>query len=643
MKHRHNDFRGILGKPVDSDQARELIAAGLCAERDGLLVPIIAGGDPAADSPFPALPEGAVEVEAEGENAPSIDFSNVDDDALAAYVDETAQAVAEVAAAPAEFVTEARTAADLLSEMEGSVEALELARAEVAARAETPDEPDTPDTPDPEPVPDDELAARAAELASRAEADEPDDEPEPETPEPEATVETVTAAAAPAVRPRLPRPSRSRRPDPVEAAVSLTAGAGVTDMPQGAEFLNEIEVAEAMIRRNRNMGIVAEGTFGKETIARADWSHLYPEERKLGKDENANAALIASVLSPESIKRELQARIRAQDKGESLVASGGLCAPVTPYYNLQMISQADRPVRAGLPSFNADRGGIRAAAPAALSAITTGVGTVSAADDAAGGTFATKTCQVVDCPPFSEVDVDIIFHCLQFGNLGARTFPERVAQWNQLTLAAHARLAERALLTGIDTASTQVTAQSLGLGATGALLGQILAAANGMRSRNRMSSDAVLRLMLPFWAIDLMISDVIRSQFQRFDSDAARLTALLRRFNVEPSFYIDSATGRGQEFGAQTDGALLPFPDEVVWYLFPEGSFLYLDGGTLELGLVRDSVLNSTNDFQIFGETFENVAFVGVESLAVASTVCDSGAVSGTHAVDCPIDYTHSS
>jgi hypothetical protein len=78
--------------------------------------------------------------------------------------------------------------------------------------------------------------------------------------------------------------------------------------------------------------------------------------------------------------------------------------------------------------------------------------------------------------------------------------------------------------------------------------------------------------------------------------------------------------------------------------MFPEGAFLYVDGGTLELGLVRDSVLNKTNDFQIFGETFENVAYVGVESIAVTSVVCDTGVVTGptetaAGAPACPYTY----
>jgi hypothetical protein len=49
-------------------------------------------------------------------------------------------------------------------------------------------------------------------------------------------------------------------------------------------------------------------------------------------------------------------------------------------------------------------------------------------------------------------------------------------------------------------------------------------------------------------------------------------------------------------------------PAEVTWAIIPEGTFLVADGGTLDLGIVRDSILNSTNDFEIFAETFEGAA-----------------------------------
>ena len=67
----------------------------------------------------------------------------------------------------------------------------------------------------------------------------------------------------------------------------------------------------------------------------------------------------------------------------------------------------------------------------------------------------------------------------------------------------------------------------------------------------------------------------------------------------------------------------------MEWAIFPEGEFLHLDAGTLDLGIVRDSTLNSTNDFQIFGENFENVARIGPAQAAlwVTSTVAANGEV----------------
>lgn len=571
---------------------------------------------------------------------------------LRRFIAESQKTAESIAANPDEFLTDDVTVAVLLEETAAGVAAIEKAREELARRkaevkADDDDKEDEEgDAEEPEgdaaaAAKTDDFSEKFAELAARARSEvaEPEGEEE-DVVKVEGVVEeeeAVVAAAAEEdkphlepVRPRrsLPKPTAERQALESQTLQSLVAAVDGLGPNLGADVDSE-EIATMMIKRRREFGNIAPGTEDKITIARADWADSYPSDRQLTADADVNWGRINRVVDQGLIKRNLDER-----KAKSLTASGGLCAPVTPYYQLQMLSMADRPVRAALPSFNADRGGLRFARPAALTAVTTGVGTKTVGQDAAGGTTAAKTCQVIPCPAFSEVDVAIIYHCLQFGNLGARTFPELVAQWNSLVLAAHARTAETLLLTGIDTASTAVTAASV-TGAVGNLFGQILAAANGMRNRHRMNPEAVLRILLPDWSVDLLVSDVIRSQFQRFDTDEERITALLRSFDVEPTFYIDGATGAGQVFGAQAAGALLKFPTTVRWYLYPEGSFLYLDGGVLELGLVRDSVLNATNDFQIFGESFENVAFIGVESLAVTSTLCDSGATSLPLALTC--------
>jgi len=79
-------------------------------------------------------------------------------------------------------------------------------------------------------------------------------------------------------------------------------------------------------------------------------------------------------------------------------------------------------------------------------------------------------------------------------------------------------------------------------------------------------------------------------------------------------------------YGAQGAAALLEFADSFTWYIFAEGTFLFLDGGTLDLGIIRDSSLVGTNDYKMFIETFEGVAKVGIESLAVTSTINVNGA-----------------
>ncbi len=580
--------------------------------------------------------------------------------ALQKFIDAISEKLTEIREDPASFVTAEMSVEDLKSEVTAAVEAVKEAREHLAA-FEAAEEPVEETEPEAEPIaaveepaaaeateepgvepeaaeaeePSAEAAAEIAALA--AEADEPEVE---EVEEPEAVV------AAAETKPARRRPARATSAAPVQVErpmVPLTASAGAQDKRIGEAFADMEALAKSMISRRNQFGDNMPEGAENVGIAKSDWTDLYPEDRKFSVGQDIQAAELKRFINDHDIRDAfLQRRNKyggsmISDGEESLVASGGLCAPVTPYYNLMMISVAERPVRAALPAFNADRGGIRAAAPAALSAITSGVGALTAGQDQAG---ATKSCQSVDCPAFTEYDVEILYHCLRFGNLGARTFPERVAQWNNLVLAAHARLGENTLLSGIDAASTAVTANTLGLGASADLLSQVLVAASAQRSRHRMDPNAVLRVMFPNWILHLLTSDVYRSQFNRFDMGPDQFVALLRQAGVEPTFYIDSAVGKSQIFGTQNAGALLNYPTTCTWYLFPEGSFLYLDGGILELGLVRDSVLNSTNDFEIFGESFENVAYIGVESLAITSTLCDSGITSGTHNPLCPIVYS---
>lgn len=74
-----------------------------------------------------------------------------------------------------------------------------------------------------------------------------------------------------------------------------------------------------------------------------------------------------------------------------------------------------------------------------------------------------------------------------------------------------------------------------------------------------------------------------------------------------------------------TRGKLSAFPEPVAAAApslpLSTGTFLFLDGGTLDLGVFRDTLVpGPRNDFRIFAETFENVAQIGQEPIAVGSS-----------------------
>lgn len=519
---------------------------------------------------------------------------------------------AEVLAATEQAVVGIESLRSELGEREAAAAEVEASMAALAARALGPEPVAEDPTPDPEPEPEPEPAPADPEAEVEAEV--------------EVEVEAPVAVAAgggaqPPVPMRRPAPARAKQNAPVRRPVgAMVASAEGIGVPMG-ETMDRDQLSRAIINKRRSWQFIPEGVVEeKHTLAtiHTDWSDV-PERRLSPDDPIGNWNKIQAVVGE-----------------EALVASGGLCAPVQPYYDLMMESEAGRPVRDALPRFNADRGGIRFMAPPSLAAVTTGVGRITAAADGLGGTNATKSCQTVACPSQTEVDVAIIFHCLRFGNLGTRAWPEQVDQFTGLTMAAFARIAEIALLDGINAASTQVTATQVG-GAANTLLGQILTAAAGQRNRHRMDPNRVLRALLPAWSLDLLLVDLLRQQFDRFEATKDDLVAWLRARGIAATFYQDGQTGASQIFGAQGASGLLGFPANVVWYLFPEGSFMYLDAGVLELGIVRDSTLNSTNDYQIFGEAFENVAFLGFESLKVTSPVCATGEVTLPRTLSCAV------
>lgn len=420
---------------------------------------------------------------------------------------------------------------------------------------------------------------------------------------------------------RPPRATRERLAPPKPKGTPLIAAAGAPGIRNPGEALTRMDLAQAMVEAVKRLGTPTKhekGVEDRHLLARADFP--FPEERILKPGEpTQNSAKIAAIGSP---------FFGGPAALEPLVASGGLCAPLTPFYDIPDFAVRDRPVRDALPSFQAVRGGVSVPSVSTIGDITTAITVIEEDEDAQGGTFATKSCQDFTCPSWTDVPVGIISHCREYGNLNAMAWPEGIAHENNLTLAAHARTAEQRLLDRIKSLSINVTTASVYNAAFDLIYGMVRAA-SGIRFRLRLGENApVLRSLMPVWVLDLLVADSAASQVDDRFKARAEVERILRGAGVVPAFYLDTpSTGTSQGFAAETASALDDFPDDVQYALYVEGEFLHLDGGVLELGIVRDSTLNSTNDYQVFGETFENVARIGPTqgALWVTATVCPDG------------------
>ena len=415
-------------------------------------------------------------------------------------------------------------------------------------------------------------------------------------------MEAPVTAAANADNLNIEVPADRRPTSRTSAApVAITAGADIPGYTAGSPLDNMNVVAEAMAKRLHGLRRVNGGDGEQHIVASVTTS--FPEDRTLTQDAESNWAKINAVTSP-----------------EALVASGGHAAPFETKYDIFGLGTTARPVRDALPRFQADRGGIRFVTPPVLSSYGNAVGVWTNAVDTSPGTDV-KASLTVSAAAEQTVATDAVTLQLQFGNLMTRAYPELIARHNELGLIQHAREAEQNLLTKIGNASTAVTTTSL-IGFGRDFLVQLGRAAAAYRSRHRLEADAPLRAIIPAWVKDAMAADLALAMPGDGTLNAyAEIDGYVASRGVTLSASLDQNV-----FGAQSGSAALnEFADSFTWYLFAEGSFLFLDGGTLDLGIIRDSTLVGTNDYKMFVETFEGIAFIGVEALVITSTISING------------------
>lgn len=469
----------------------------------------------------------------------------------------------------------------------------------------------------------DETVVASAEVEAEPEVEAPAELIETENaPEEQEEQAPVTASAE---QPFEAPADRQPVIEAVETPVAITAGADIPGYTAGTELTGMDEVATAMEKRLHSLRRV-NGGDGEQHIV-ASFSTLYPDNRILSTSVEDTTEKLKSLMAEPT----------------ALTASGGYGGSLQTKYDIfGMGSTNSRPIRDALPKFQADRGGIRFITPPRVdgSAYDTAVGVWTETLDQStvyqnAGYSNTKGYLVASAAVEETATIDAVTLQIQFGNLATRAYPELISRHNELALVQHAREAELNLISKIAAKSQYIqahatTTDTAYLGAARDFMVLARKAAVAYRSRHRLDKSAPLTAIIPAWLMDSMVADIVYQApgDDKLGIGVAEVRSYFNDINIDlvESLDLNAFSAQGGTVGSGTSTVLSEFIDDIQWYLFATGTFLFLDGGSLDLGIIRDSSLVNTNDYRMFIETFEGVAKVGIESLRINTKLAVSGA-----------------
>lgn len=313
-----------------------------------------------------------------------------------------------------------------------------------------------------------------------------------------------------------------------------------------------------------------------------------------------------------------------QNQESPLAAACGMCGPGDVDHTHPICSENGRPIRDAMPQFQATRGKITFAPAASIGDLSGNVSIWTEAMDiaacAAGspgspGDTPTKPCPPISCPEELVCATDAVVRCITVGNFQAQFSPEFWASRLALLMAEFDRVAEQKSIEEIHAASVNLgtvdecnTLASFLVGVNSVIAADRSAQRN-MTRRYRVIADAYIR--------DYMRNQVIKNlgvanNIEALQLADATINGWLSDINASVVWTYDGTFGAGDE--GTEHRILLPgeVPTDAGVYVQPEDSFVFMDGGTLDLGTdIHDSMLNATNDRQAFAESFEKTCFRG--------------------------------
>lgn len=423
----------------------------------------------------------------------------------------------------------------------------------------------------------------------------------------EALARRATASLAETAR-HAPKPAVP------EKRLAVTASVDIPGVAHGGQLTTLDALTDVVTRKAKSMP-VTRGNPNHQLVASA---------------RNEFEHSIDDRTSPSQVQ-DLIHYLTGPDKQAALLAAGGWCAPSEIRYDFFNIACSSGMI--DLPTFGVTRGGIQFPVSPSLAdtvnsiafggfAVTFNGDSVpwlwTEDDDTAAATGSpTKPCVRVPCPSFSEERLECYGICLTAGNLADDAYPEATQNMIRLLMAAHEHVINARLISLMVAASSAVTTISGGAATDSAaprIYNAVGLAATDYRARYGMCLDDILEVVFPAWVRETIRADLAwKAGVELQAVSNAEVDSYFTARNVRVQWVDDWQVRGASQFGNAT--AMTAWPTTVDFMLYAAGTFLHGNGMSLDLGVVRDSVLNETNDHTaLWSEECHLIARVGHES-----------------------------
>lgn len=421
---------------------------------------------------------------------------------------------------------------------------------------------------------------------------------------------------------------------------AVTASIDIPGISHGTELPDIVALGEAFQKKVRAIPTTRDGKGAPRHLVasvRNSFDHTI--------DERTNPAKV----------EELWRDMTKSENQKNLVAGGGWCAPSQLMYDFFNIAEASDGL-IDLPTVGVSRGGIRFPVSPAIGDVFFQAGGSNPASGFGGFAFSmsnatdpwlwsetddqlTVTGSVnkptlrVPCPTFSEQRLECYGISLTAGNLTDDAYPESTQNFIRLLRAAYSHAINARLISLMDTAAggaTTVGAVTTDGPAT-RLLNAIGLAAMDYRAKFAMGTRAVLEVVVPYWVREVIRADLALRPLTDLSALAvadAQIDAFLSARNVRVQWVNDYQVRGANQPGSSSN--LTVWPATVNFLVYAAGTFLHGTGLQLDLGVIRDSVLNAENDFTaLWAEECHLIAQVGHSARKYTAAFFVSGQVGG--------------